>query len=88
MLTTEKRIKTDGNDRAYARSRTGTDGIICDEGARGLTKREYFAAIAMQGMLAHSHGGHGYIPREGCNIHWHSACASSRTPTSRRCNDA
>lgn len=34
------------------------DGLKCI--SSGLTKREYFAAMAMQGMLANSHD-------EGCN---------------------
>ncbi len=38
---------TDGNDAAFARP---SDGIYLM--ANGLTKREYFAAIAMQAMLA------------------------------------
>ena len=38
---------TNGNDNAFATQDPETDGFNC-----GLTKREYFAAMAMQGMLS------------------------------------
>jgi hypothetical protein len=44
-------------------------------GRTGLTKREWFAGMALQGMLAHSRGNppHGYRPPG--NDHWHVAIA-------------
>jgi hypothetical protein len=42
--------KTDGKDRAFARSATNQG-----YGSHGITKREYFAAIALQGLMANSH---------------------------------
>lgn len=43
----------------------------------GLTKREHFAAMAMQGMLAHATR---YRPRsQDQHMHWHSAMAKEAT---------
>ena len=50
---------TDGNDPAFSRASVfGEDedrpGNVAtyDDGATGLTKREYFAAMAMQGIIS------------------------------------
>lgn len=39
-------MTTDGNDRAFAKPDDSTT-----DAQQGLTKREYFAAIALQGLL-------------------------------------
>lgn len=44
---------TNGNDAAYSRAGFYADVENCGES--GLTKREYFAALAMQGLLANGH---------------------------------
>lgn len=36
-------------------STKGNEGAFAKEYQKGLTKREYFAAMAMQGMLAEGH---------------------------------
>lgn len=41
---------TNGNDAAYSRAGFYADVENCGES--GLTKREYFAALAMQGLCA------------------------------------
>ena len=51
---------TNGNDAAFR-----TDGFVLNSGefmnpAPGLTKREYFAAMAMQGLLTTQNGEYGY----------------------------
>lgn len=44
---------TNGNDNAYPVTDTNSDmGIKRTELVGGLTKREYFAGLAMQGMIA------------------------------------
>lgn len=40
----------------------------------GMTLREWYAGVALQGMLAHSRHGHGYHPRDE-SMHWHDAIA-------------
>lgn len=42
---------TDGNDLAYPIQDTDEQGRLCSP-KLGLTKREYFAALALQGILA------------------------------------
>lgn len=44
---------TNAKDSAYARPSSEYDGRQV-EGCKGLTKREYFAALAMQGILTNS----------------------------------
>jgi hypothetical protein len=43
---------TKPDDSAFPAQPLGTDGLPVNELATGLTKREYFAAMAMQGLLA------------------------------------
>jgi hypothetical protein len=45
-------MSTEANDAAFARSHASTNETHNGNGSAGLTKREYFAAIAMQGILA------------------------------------
>ena len=45
---------TNGNDAAFSRQSFALDADSYDLGASGLTKREYFAAMAMQGLIAES----------------------------------
>ena len=48
--------QTDPNDQAFATPPTFSEEFgICPQ-EKGLTKREYFAAMAMQGMLSNQHG--------------------------------
>jgi hypothetical protein len=57
-------MKTDGNASAFAvatKWQADSSGAACNTGYEvtevnaGLTKREYFAALAMQGMLAENY---------------------------------
>jgi hypothetical protein len=41
-----------GNEPAFAASESGTEQITTWEGQKGLTIRQHFAAMAMQGILA------------------------------------
>ena len=43
-------MKTKGNDSAFCKTKL----VNYDYEKNGLTKREYFAAVAMQGLLASS----------------------------------
>jgi len=43
---------TNGNDLAHPTNIIDPEGQFAPEYHTGLTKREYFAAMAMQGMLA------------------------------------
>lgn len=43
---------TKGNDAAYSRAGFALSPDDYDLGTDGLTKREYFAGLAMQGLLA------------------------------------
>lgn len=54
-------MKTNPNDSAFSRQAYFVDGGG-DFGAEGLTKREYFAAMAMQGLLANSYNDGVYQP--------------------------
>jgi hypothetical protein len=45
---------TDKNSAAFARSAFYHPNMSYDAPQQGLTKREYFAAMAMQGMLANN----------------------------------
>lgn len=45
-------MKTNPNDPAFATPDNGTETMTTWQGQTGLTKREYFAAKAMQGILA------------------------------------
>ena len=45
-------MKTDGNQLAHSFNHTEN----CEGNLNGLTKREYFAAMAMQGMLSACQG--------------------------------
>jgi hypothetical protein len=47
-------------------------GLIQDA---GMSLRDYFAAKALEGMLAHSRNNRGYIPRDGEERDWHRAIA-------------
>jgi hypothetical protein len=51
--------KTKPNDpiewRHYTPTMTSKDGTFYEDHNAGLTKREYFAGLAMQGMLANSY---------------------------------
>jgi hypothetical protein len=42
---------TNGNDEAFARPCGSIQSEDYDTGAPGMSKREYFAAMAMQGMM-------------------------------------
>lgn len=44
-------MKTEGSELAYPYTEVNSDGSIYHEN-KGLTKREYFAAMAMQGMVS------------------------------------
>lgn len=44
--------KIKGNDPAFATPDNGTESLTTWQGQKGLTKREYFSALAMQGMLS------------------------------------
>lgn len=44
--------KTSGYDFAFARPAFGTPDNLYNEEQDGLTKREYFAAMAMQGIVS------------------------------------
>lgn len=44
---------TNGNDSAFARSGFAISPEDYDTGESGLTKREYFAAMAMQAFCSH-----------------------------------
>lgn len=48
-------MKTNGNDSVAAYSALHADGSVYEQHI-GLTKREYFAAMAMQEMLANDNG--------------------------------
>lgn len=53
-------MKTNPNDSAFATQPPSSNGLSGEEyqlnyGQAGLTKREYFAAMAMQGILANLH---------------------------------
>lgn len=56
-------MKTNPNDAAFARphSEDEFNEEICHS-QKGLTKREYFAALAMQGMLAYGNEKESYDP--------------------------
>jgi hypothetical protein len=43
---------TDSAEPAFPNQPRGQDGMPCMEAYAGLTKREYFAAMAMQGIIA------------------------------------
>lgn len=46
-------MRTNRNDAIYrGESREFIDGVLNQTWSSGLTKREYFAAMAMQGMIA------------------------------------
>jgi hypothetical protein len=45
-------MKTQANDAAFARSHASTNETSNGNRSAGLTKREYFAAMAMQGLFA------------------------------------
>lgn len=49
-------MKTNGNDpidwSQFIPSQTSFDGTVCEGTKFGLTKREYFAAMAMQGLCS------------------------------------
>jgi len=45
-------LKTDPNDGAFACSENGTFDFTTWHGQAGLSKRELFTAMAMQGLLA------------------------------------
>lgn len=47
---------TNGNDAAYARTQGNVHGSPMSDDQSGLTKREYFAAMAMQGLLSRGIG--------------------------------
>ena len=47
--------KTEPDASAFASTTHGAEGHLVNAPEFGLTKREYFAALAMQGMLANSH---------------------------------
>jgi len=53
-------MKTQANDAAFARSHASTNETHNGNGSAGLTKREYFAAKAMQGWLANGYIGTKY----------------------------
>ena len=60
-------------DDAFPQTRTEEwGGVTSVDVTGGLTRREYFAAHALQGMLAHSTR---YRPREGAPENWHDAIA-------------
>lgn len=44
--------KTEGNEYAFAMPASHTEQTGTYDATLGLTKREYFAAMAMQGMIA------------------------------------
>jgi hypothetical protein len=46
--------QTNGNDQAFARPPVLVENYGLHQGSKGLTKREYFAAMALQGMCANS----------------------------------
>lgn len=46
---------TKGNEPAFAASEAGTEITTTWQGQRGLTKREYAAIKAMQGLLSNPH---------------------------------
>ena len=46
--------QTNRNDQAFARPPVLVENYGLHQGSKGLTKREYFAAMAMQGLLANS----------------------------------
>lgn len=46
--------QTDGNDQAFATPPIYSDAFGLAIQEKGLSKREYFAAMAMQGMCANS----------------------------------
>ena len=48
--------KTHGDSPAFAKAAFYTDEYGIDAPQEGLTKREYFAAMAMQGLLANDSG--------------------------------
>jgi hypothetical protein len=50
-------MKTEPNESAFARPNGfENDNVTASVGSRGLTKLEYFAALAMQGMVASAKG--------------------------------
>ena len=53
-----------GLDCAFPNQRHDGQGMPCAEASEGLTKREYFAALAMQGIKANSIPGSHHQPRE------------------------
>ena len=48
--------KTHGDSPAFAKAAFYTDEYGIDAPQEGLTKREYFAAMAMQGIIANKDG--------------------------------
>lgn len=54
-------MKTKANDLIYPLEENNPESVV----SRGLTKREYFAAMAMQGLCANGHS-------------WEEDCSNSR----------
>ena len=50
----EEKAKINGNQGAFACPDNGTENFTTWQGQQGLTKREYFAGLAMMGLLANS----------------------------------
>lgn len=62
-------MKTESSDSAYPlRSRWDTGSAQFDLQESGLTKREVFAAMAMQGWCANSHNDRSWNPFEIASI--------------------
>lgn len=51
-----------GEQGAFACSDGGTENFTTWQGQAGLTKREYFAGLAMQGLLSIFDEGKGIVP--------------------------
>lgn len=52
--------RTDGDDPAFSKPASYDDYYGLDGSQEGLTKREYFAAMALQGLLANNTSIHKY----------------------------
>lgn len=55
---------TNGNEPAFSKAAFYHPDGGADSPQEGLTKREYFAAMAMQGMLANTYTHYGSIPND------------------------
>ena len=70
--TNKIKVMTEGNDLAYPDPMRGAEQSFSNQdpssNPSGLTKREYFAAMAMQGLIANAPNGHLSNSKQGCEL--------------------